>query len=110
MSTTFTWSIDRINTIQEPQANFVTEVAWTLVGNDTNYATGMGDRTVLNQVESTFIPYDELTEEIVIGWLKDTLGVQGIAEAEAIIQGRIDKMISPPSLVSVDTPLPWAAS
>ena len=107
MATTFTWSIVRINTVQEPQANFVTEVAWCLVGNDTNYRVEIGDRTVLNQVESTFIPYNELTEATVISWLQDTLGVQGVADAEAKVQGRINNIISPPSVVPTDTPLPW---
>jgi len=107
MATTFTWSIDRINTIQEPHPNYVTEVAWTLEGNDTVYVSSMGARTVLNQVESTFIPYNELTEAVVIGWLQDTLGAQGIADAEATIQARIDKMNNPPAVVPVDTALPW---
>lgn len=109
MATTFTWTIVQINTLQSPQANYVTEVAWYLVGNDTNYHYGIeiGDRTVLNQVESTFIPYNELTEATVISWLKDTLGVQGVADAEAKIQGRIDSIINPPIEVPKDTPLPW---
>ena len=107
MATTFTWSIVRINTVQEPQANYVTEVAWCLVGNDTNYRVEIGDRTVLNQVESTFIPYNELTEATVISWLQDTLGVQGVADAKAKVQGYINNIISPPSVVPTDTPLPW---
>ena len=107
MATTFTWSIVRINTVQEPQANYVTEVAWCLVGNDTNYRVEIGDRTVLNQVESTFIPYNELTEATVISWLQDTLGVQGVADAKAKVQGHINNIISPPAVVPTDTPLPW---
>ena len=106
-TTTFTWSIVRINTIQEPQANYVTEVAWSLVGNDTNYRVEIGDRTVLKQVESTFIPYNELTEATVISWLEDTLGVEGVAAAKAKVQGYIDNIISPPTVVPKDTPLPW---
>jgi hypothetical protein len=106
-TTTFTWSIDRISTFQEPEPNYVSEVTWSLIGNDTNYRVEIGDRTVLKQVESTFIPYNELTEATVISWLEDTLGVEGVAAAKAKVQGYIDNIISPPAVVSEDTPLPW---
>ena len=118
MATIFTWSIDRISTFQEPQPNYVAEVTWTLTGvNDTpvpdtsigigeNYVASVGDRTTLVATESTFVPYAELTEEIVIGWLQNTLGVEGVNNAKAQVQAYIDRMINPPA-VPLDTPLPW---
>jgi hypothetical protein len=117
-TTTFTWSIDRISTFQEPEPNYVSEVTWTLMGvNDTpvpdtsigigeNYVATVGARTTLVATESTFVPYAELTEEIVIGWLQNTLGVEGVNNAKAQVQAYIDRMISPPA-VPLDTPLPW---
>ncbi len=53
-----------------------------------------------------FIPYEDLTEEIVVGWIKETLGEAGIISIESCIQGQIESEanpIEPP----VDTPLPW---
>jgi hypothetical protein len=55
----------------------------------------------------TFIPYADLTEEIVIAWIKETLGENGIISIEACIQGQIDSQINPPQ-VPVNTPLPWS--
>jgi len=113
MATTFTWSIDRMGTLQEPQPNFVAEVRWRLIGvnsigtsTNENYEASIGDRTTLVATESTFIPYDQLTEEVVIGWLHNTLGVDGVNSAKAKVQTYIDNMINPPT-VSLDTPLPW---
>jgi hypothetical protein len=117
-TTTFTWSIDRISTFQEPEPNYVSEVTWTLTGvNDTpvpdtsigigeNYVASVGDRTTLVSTESTFVPYAELTEETLIGWVQNTLGVAGVNSAKAQVQAYIDRMITPPA-VPLDTPLPW---
>ena len=119
MATTFTWSIDRISTFQEPQPNYVAEICWTLMGVDDttpvpanvigvgeNYMATVGDRTTLVATESTFIPYAELTEETLIGWVQNTLGVAGVNSAKAKVQAYIDRMITPPT-VPLDTPLPW---
>ena len=118
MATTFTWSIDRISTFQEPEPNYVSEVTWTLMGvNDTpvpdtsigigeNYVATVGARTTLVATESTFVPYAELTEETLIGWVQNTLGVAGVNSAKAQVQAYIDRMINPPA-VPLDTPLPW---
>ena len=118
MATTFTWSIDRMSTFQEPQPNYVAEVCWTLtcvddtpvpnssIGIGENYVVTLGGRTTLVATESTFIPYEELTEETVIGWLRNTLGVDGVNNAKAQAQAYIDRMINPPA-VPLDTPLPW---
>jgi hypothetical protein len=54
---------------------------------------------------SPFIPYDQLTEAIVIGWIQRIWALDGVANFEACIQGQIDSQINPP-VVPV-TPLPW---
>jgi hypothetical protein len=56
-----------------------------------------------NQAE-TFIPYADLTEAIVIGWIPE----QAMASAQACVQGQIDSMITPP-VSPQNTPLPWSA-
>ena len=113
MATTFTWSIDRMSTFQEPQPNYVAEVCWSLMGvnsigtgENQTYQAIIGGRTTLVATESTFVPYAELTEETVIGWLQNTLGVDGVNNAKAQVQAYIDRMINPPA-VPLDTPLPW---
>jgi hypothetical protein len=48
-----------------------------------------------------------LTEADVIGWIQTDLGVDGVSNIEACIQGQIDSEINPP-VVPQNTPLPWA--
>ena len=54
-----------------------------------------------------FTPYADLTEEIVINWVKESLGDNGIISIEACIQGQIDSEINPP-VSPENTPLPWS--
>jgi hypothetical protein len=56
---------------------------------------------------SPFVPYEDLINEIVIGWIQDELGVDGVSNLEACIQGQIDSQINPP-VTPQNTPLPWA--
>ena len=107
MATIFTWSIDQMSTIQEPQPNYVAEVCWSIMGVDGMYTAIVSSRYVLPNTESTFVPYEELTEETVINWIQNALGVDGVNNAKAQVQGYIDKQINPPTVVPLDTPLPW---
>ena len=106
--TTYTWTINQMFTIQQPDPNYVVNVIWTLTGVDGEYTASIGGNTVFDSQQSdTFIPYNELTEQIVIGWVQTNLGEQGIANYEANVQGQIDSMINPP-VSPQNTPLPWA--
>lgn len=109
MATIYTWTIDGMSTLQEPQPNYVVEVAWNLSGVDGNYGASYGARTILAaSQDSAFIPYADLTEDEVIGWVQSTLGAAGVAEVEGKIQLSIDQQITPPTVVPQYTPLPWA--
>ena len=48
-------------------------------------------------------PFADLTEEVVIGWVKDQFGEEKVAEIEAALQNQIDLKITPVSAAGV----PW---
>lgn len=50
-----------------------------------------------------FIPYDNLTEAIVIGWVKEEMGADTVAAHEAAVQAQIDAQKNPTS----SSGLPW---
>jgi hypothetical protein len=79
-----------------------------VVGTDGTYEASLTSNTAQFSTEdvTVFVPYADLTEEIVLGWVKETLGENGIISIEACIQGQIDSEINPPQ-VPVNTPLPW---
>jgi hypothetical protein len=104
--TTFTTTITAMYTLQQPDPDYVVNVLWEVTGVDGEYAASIGGNTTFdsNQAE-TFIPYADLTEAIVIGWIPEN----AMASAQACVQGQIDSMITPP-VSPANTPLPWATA
>jgi hypothetical protein len=101
--TTFTTTITAMYTLQQPDPNYVVNALWQVTGVDGEYTASIGGNTTFdsNQAE-TFIPYADLTEAIVIGWIPE----QAMASAQACVQGQIDSMITPP-VSPQNTPPPW---
>ena len=103
--TTFTTTINAMYTLQQPDPNYVVNVLWEVAGIDGEYTASIGGNTQFDssQAPETFIPYDQLTQAIVIGWIPEP----AMASAQACVQGQIDSMITPP-VSTQNTPLPWA--
>ena len=102
--TTFTTTIDAMYTVQQPDPNYVVNVLWTVTGVDGQYTASIDGNTMFSSQQGPdFIPYDQLTEATVIGWIP----ADQIASAQACVQGQIDSMITPP-VSPENTPLPWS--
>ena len=48
-------------------------------------------------------PFADLTEEVVIGWVKEQFGAEKVAEIEAALQAQIDEKAAPTKAAGV----PW---
>jgi hypothetical protein len=108
--TTWTWYVSSMYTVPVPnEPEFVTTVTWRLIGTDGQYTAEVGNNAQFEISESDpgFIPYANLTEEIVLGWVQDQLGAEGIAQYQDKAQASIDEQSNPP-LQPTYTPLPWA--
>jgi len=57
--------------------------------------------------DPTFIPYNELTEEIVIDWVKSFLGTSKINEIETSLQNSVTNQKLTKEAETVKTGLPW---
>jgi hypothetical protein len=51
-----------------------------------------------------YTPYDKLTQEQVVGWVKNSLGDEQVASLETSIANQIEQQINP---TAVTPPLPW---
>ena len=104
--TTFTTTITAMYTLQQPDPNYVVNALWQVTGVDGSYTASIGGNTQFDSQQATpFIPYDQLTEAVVIGWIPES----AITSAQACVQGQIDSMITPPVSPAAQ-PLPWAAA
>ena len=74
-----------------------TEYSYTLKTNNASFKVSEG---------SDFIPFEDLTNETIVSWIKEMLGPQGVADYEAAVGGQIDAKINPPVVPTVK-PLPW---
>jgi hypothetical protein len=104
MATTFTTRITAMYTLQQPDPNYVVNALWEVTGVDGAYTASIGGNTLFNSADQVgaFIPYADLTEAIVIGWIPETV----ITGAQQCVQGQINSLITPP-VSPANTPLPW---
>ena len=103
--TTFTTTITSMYTLDTPDPGYVVNVLYQVTGVDGANTASIGGNTQFNSAdqEGAFIPYDQLTEAIVIGWIPES----AITSAQQCVQGQIDSMITPP-VSPANTALPWA--
>lgn len=109
MPTTYTWSVVQMDAYPEVdgEQDVVFNVHWTLAGARAGfYGSVYGSQTVSLDPDTPFVPYADLTESQVIGWVQDAMGAERVAELEATVEVQIDTQITPPV---VSPPLPWSA-
>jgi hypothetical protein len=103
MSLTFTTTIKSMYTIPNP-TGYVVNVLWTETGTDGTHTASIDGNSQFTPTQGqTIVPYAQLTQAEVIGWIPP----DQIASAQANIQGQIQSMITPPVSPS-NTALPWA--
>jgi len=100
MATTFTWGIANLE--RETADGFVLIAHWTLSAADDTYASSAYGSLGFERPDK-LIPYADLTEEMVIGWVKDAFGAEKVTEIEAALQAQLDEQRHP----SKASGMPW---
>ena len=99
MSITKTWEV---NTLQRELADgYVNKVIYRVKGTDGTYETRVTGEVELEKPE-TLIPYKDLTQDTVIGWVKAKLGTESITQIEKAIDDNITLQKTP--VYGVGTP------
>lgn len=104
--TTYTWAINNLQVLQNPEPNTVVLSNFTLLGVDGD-AKGFVTYSVelLPADPANFVPYDQITEALAIQWTQAALGPERIASMEQEVQVQIDNYNIP---VPQPAPLPWS--
>ena len=101
--TTFTWAIANLE--RETDDGFVFTAHYTVNAADDTYSSGAYG-SIGFQRPDNLIPFADLTEELVVGWVKEALGGdEKVAEIEAALQAQIDEQRHPSKAAGV----PWAS-
>jgi len=96
---TITWKIEQMD--RQTSDGLVTTVHWRAnatetVGEETYTATSYG--SVGLTAGDTLIPFADLTEAVVIGWVKDQLGEEQVESTESGLTAQIAAQKAPVSV------------
>ena len=101
--TTTVWRIAQLERLTED--GLVITAHYTVDANDGTYSAGAyGSQGFERPAEDALIPFADLTEETVVGWVQNALGDEKVAEVEAALQGQLDEQRNPTKAAGV----PWA--
>jgi hypothetical protein len=110
MADTYTWSV---NTLERELSDGVVYTAhWSLAASRPNPNVSGEDYTAgaygsqgftADLSDPGFIPYDNLTEAICIGWIQDALGAETVSSMESGLSTNLDKQENPTEANGV----PW---
>jgi hypothetical protein len=100
--TVFTWHIAQLE--RETADGYVFTAHYTIDANDGTYTAGAYGSLGFERPEDDLIPFADLTEEIVIGWVKEKFGEEKVAEIEAALQAQLDEQRQPTRASG----LPWS--
>lgn len=100
--TTFTWKINQLD--RETVDGYVFTAHYTVSAADDTYSSGAYGSIGFDRPE-TLIPFADLTEELVVSWVKDKIGgEEKVQEIEAALQAQLDEQRTPTKASG----LPWS--
>jgi hypothetical protein len=108
MEINYNWNFNPLESY--PTASGETDVVflvhWQLHANTGSYyASNIGVQPIATlESGSTFIPFNELTKDIVYGWITSSMGSESIDRMYAGLAANIESQINPPVLVQQ---APW---
>ena len=103
MSITYTWKINDLE--RNSDDGIVTTGHYTVIAEDDNYKSSSYGSVGFSAPEEgyTVVPFEDLTEELCCGWVKDALGEEEVSRIEAALQTNIDEQYTPVS----ESGTPW---
>lgn len=102
--TTFTWTINQLE--RETVDGYVFTAHYSVNAADDTYTSGAYGSIGLERPD-TLIPFSDLTEELVLGWVKEKIGGdEKVQEIQAALQAQLDEQRTPTKASG----LPWSTN
>ena len=102
MAITTTWKIANLE--RETEDGFVFTAHYTVNADDGTYTSGAYGSLGFERPDN-LVPFSQLTEATVIGWVKEKLGEEKVTEIEAALQSQINEQKHPTKAAGV----PWTS-
>lgn len=98
---TYDWNCKTVDVHpqEDEQTDVVYNVHWIVTGTDGDYSSNaIGTQIVPLSEGGAFIPFEDLTNEIVVEWTKEAMGEETVESIEAGIASQIESLINPTSV------------
>ena len=103
--TTYTWNIAQLE--RESSDGYVFTAHWTVnateIVEDQTYTAGSYGSIGFERPEEDLIPFEDLTEELVVSWIQEKLGEEQVTNMETSLTNQIQEQKAPSKLSGV----PW---
>ena len=91
---------------EKEQTDVVYNVHWIVTGISEEIdfkgvpysVTSIGTQVVPLSEGGTFIPFEDLTNEIIVGWTKEAMGEETVASIETGIANQVETLMNPTSV------------
>ena len=98
---TYDWNCKTVDVHpqEDEQTDVVYNVHWIVTGTNGDYSSNaIGTQIVPLSEGGAFIPFEDLTNEIVVEWTKEAMGEETVASIETGIASQIESLINPTSV------------
>lgn len=98
---TYDWNCKTVDVHpqEEGETDVVYNVHWIVTGVDGDYsASCIGTQVVPLNEGATFIPFEDLTNDVVVEWTKEAMGEEQVTQIEAGVASEIEGKINPTSV------------
>ena len=106
--TKYTWDCKTVEArpLEDENTDVVYSVNWKVLGTsdvldakeEPYSATAIGEQIVTYNPDNPFIPFSDLTNEIVTDWTQSAMGSEQVSNIESYVQSMIDNLITPQSI------------
>lgn len=107
---TYNWTISALDC--KPQEDGLTDVVvtahWRVDATDGTYNAGVyGTQSFTLNTEGNFTPFADLTQDQVVGWVQENMGVDAVTALQENLDKQIENLVNPPI---VSPALPWQSA
>ena len=101
MTTVFSWAIGNLE--RETGDGFVFTAHYSISAKNAAYSAGAYGSIGFERPDS-LVPYSDITEEMVVEWVKDALTEEKVEQVFKALQGQLDEQAAPTKAAGV----PWS--
>jgi hypothetical protein len=98
---TYDWNCKTVDVHpqEKGETNVVYNVHWIVTGNKEDYSVNnIGTQIVTLDPETPFVPFEDLTNDIIVGWTKEAMGEEQVKAIEDSIASQIAEKENPTSV------------